>query len=207
MAFRFTRRGALLMVRRSFLVWSAFLISSLIGIATASASEVNGSPKVALGENWFIQPSTDVPADGAAISAVGFPTRGWYPATLPSTVLSALVEDKVYPDPYTGMNLRTIPGTTYPIFEDFSNIPMPPNSPFRQPWWFRTEFKLPAEYSGKTLWLGFDGINYRAKVWMNGVQIASSETLAGTWRLFNFDVTAAAKPGQTNSLAVEIFPP
>jgi exo-1,4-beta-D-glucosaminidase len=104
-----------------------------------------------LRDNWFIQPSADGPADGAAISAVGFPTRGWYPATLPSTVLSALVEDKVYPDPYTGMNLRSIPGTTYPIFEDFSNIPMPPNSPFRQPWWFRTEFKLPTEYSGKSL--------------------------------------------------------
>ncbi len=69
----------------------------------------------------------------------------------------------MYPDPYTGMNLRSIPGTTYPIFEDFSNIPMPPNSPFRQPWWFRTEFKLPTEYSGKSLWLGFDGINYRCQ--------------------------------------------
>ena len=195
------------MVRCSFPVVVSFLISSLVGIATASTFEVNDSPKMPLSENWFIQPSADVPADGAAISVVGFPTRGWYPATLPSTVLSALVEDKVYPDPYTGMNLRSIPGTTYPIFEDFSNISMPPNSPFRQPWWFRTEFKLPSEYSGKTLWLGFDGINYRANVWMNGVQVASSETLAGTWRLFNFDVTAAAKAGQTNSLAVEIFPP
>ena len=146
-------------------------------------------------------------ADGAAISTVGFSTREWYPATLPSTVLSALVEDKVYPDPYIGTNLRSVPGTTYPIFEDFSNIKMPPNSPFRQSWWFRTEFKLPPEYTGKTIWLGFDGINYRANVWMNGVQIASSEKLAGTWRLFQFDVTSAAKAGELNSLAVEVFPP
>src|SRR5208337_3442326 len=41
----------------------------------------------------------------------------------------------------------------------------------------------------------------------NSVQITSSEKLAGTWRLFQFDVTAAAKPGETNSLAVEVFPP
>ena len=116
-------------------------------------------------------------------------------------------QDRVYSDPYTGVNLRSIPGTTYPIFEDFSNVPMPPASPFRQSWWYRTEFKLPPEYSGKTVWLGFDGINYRANVWMNGLKIASSENLAGTWRLFNLDVTSAAKPGQTNSLAVEIFPP
>ena len=97
------------MVRCSFPVVVSFLISSLVGIATASTSEVNDSPKMPLGENWFIQPSADVPADGAAISVVGFSTREWYPATLPSTVLSALVEDKVYPDPYIGMNLRSDP--------------------------------------------------------------------------------------------------
>jgi exo-1,4-beta-D-glucosaminidase len=42
---------------------------------------------------------------------------------------------------------------------------------------------------------------------MNGVRIASSDQLAGTWRVFQFDVTAAAKPGEMNSLAVEVFPP
>lgn len=195
------------MVRLSFLIVLSLLISCLGGIATAFPAEVDDSHQALLGENWFIQSSGDVHADGVAISTVGFPTSGWYPATLPATVMSALVEDKVYPDPYTGMNLRSIPGTTYPIFEDFSNILMPPTSPFRQSWWYRTEFSLPSEYSEKIVWLGFDGINYRANVWMNGVQIASSETLAGTWRLFQFDVTANAKPGQPNSIAVEIFPP
>ena len=195
------------MVRLMNLGSLGLVIILLVGIASACAAEVTQTASVVLRENWFIQPSADVHADGAAISAPGFPTDGWYPATLPSTVMSALVQDQVYPDPYTGMNLRFIPGTTYPIFEDFSNIPMPPNSPFRQSWWYRTEFKLPPEYSGKMVWLGFDGINYRANVWMNGVQIASSEKLVGTWRLFQFNVTAAAKAGETNSLAVEVFPP
>ena len=195
------------MVRRSVVVILGLLLNSLFSVAATAPPEGNGSSQLQLRENWFIQPSTDVRADGAAISTVGFSTREWYPATLPSTVLSALVEDKVYPDPYIGTNLRSVPGTTYPIFEDFSNIKMPPNSPFRQSWWFRTEFKLPPEYTGKTIWLGFDGINYRANVWMNGVQVASSEKLAGTWRLFQFDVTSAAKAGELNSLAVEVFPP
>jgi len=31
--------------------------------------------------------------------------------------------------------------------------------------------------------------------------------MAGAWRLFEFDVTAAARPGDTNSLAIEVFPP
>ena len=42
---------------------------------------------------------------------------------------------------------------------------------------------------------------------MNGREIANSEQLAGTWRVFQFDATGAAKPGETNSLAVEVFPP
>jgi len=181
------------------------LLGLLAGIAGASAE--SDSPGMSLRENWFIQSSAVVHADGAAMSKVGFPTRDWYPTGVPGTVLSALVDDKVYPDPYSGINLRSIPGTSYPIFEDFSTIMMPPASPFRQSWWYRTEFKLPADYRGRTIWLGLDGINYRANVWMNGMQVASSEQLAGTWRLFQIDVTPAAKPGEDNSLAVEIAPP
>src|SRR4051794_11714083 len=157
--------------------------------------------------NWYVQSSASSKAAGAAISTAGFESRDWYPATVPTTILNALVEDKVYPDPYTGTNLRSIPGTSYPIFEDFSNIMMPPASPFRGSWWYRTEFKLPTDYKGKNVWLGFDGINYRANVWMNGVRIASSDNVIGTWRLFQLDVTSAAKTGEMNALAVEVFPP
>ncbi len=42
---------------------------------------------------------------------------------------------------------------------------------------------------------------------MNGKQIASSTQMAGAWRLFEYDVTAAAKPGEANALAIEVFPP
>ena len=188
-----------------FAVFCAFTFL-LLGISAASTSESKDSAEL-LREHWLIQSSADVRADGAAISRSGFASNDWYPATLPSTVLSTLVQDEVYPDPYTGMNLRSIPGTTYPIFEDFSNILMPPTSPFRKSWWYRTEFKLPEGYRGKTIWLGFDGINYRANVWMNGKQIADSTEFAGTWRVFRFDVTAAANVGADNALAVEVFAP
>jgi exo-1,4-beta-D-glucosaminidase len=195
------------MVRCSVL---AFLsrVSVLVAISITSGAGVSGNnSRLLLRENWFIQSSADAQSDGATISRPGFSTQGWYPATLPSTVLSALVEDQVYSAPYVGMNLRSLPGTTYPIFEDFSNIQMPPSSPFRHPWWYRTEFKIPAEYRGKTISLEFDGINYRANVWMNGVQVANSDQLAGMWRLFRFDVSKSAKPGEENSLAIEVFPP
>src|SRR5581483_6580963 len=187
----------------------AFLscVSMFVAVPIACAASLSNESQSLSGQNWVIESSANVRAEGPAISKTGFSTEGWYPATVPSTVLSALVEDKVYPDPYIGKNLRSIPGTTYPIFEDFSNIQMPPSSPFRQSWWYRIEFKLPADYKGKTLWLEFDGINYRANVWMNGEQVATTEQLSGTWRLFRFDVSQAAKPGENNALAIEVFPP
>src|SRR4051812_3546930 len=156
------------MSRASFACVTSIVIFLFVFVLIAPAAETKTNSDL-LRENWFIQSSAEVHADGSAISKAGFATGNWYPATLPSTVLSALVQDQVYPDPYTGMNLRSTPGTTYPIFEDFSNILMPPGSPFRQSWWYRTEFQLPSEYKGKTIWLRFDGINYRANVWMNGI--------------------------------------
>src|SRR5271157_5245828 len=47
---------------------------------------------------------------------------------------------------------------------------------------------------------------YRLSRHLNGRRIASADKMAGAWRLFEFDVTAAAKPGETNSLAIEVFP-
>jgi exo-1,4-beta-D-glucosaminidase len=160
-----------------------------------------------LREHWAIQSSALVQDAGDVISKPGYKTPGWYPATMPSTVLAALVKDRVYPDPGFGMNLRAFAGTSYPIGMNFSNVHMPPDSPYRVPWWFRTEFQAPAEHKGKTLWLRFDGINYRANVWLNGKRIADSGSMAGAWRLFEYNVTEAIRPGAANALAVEVYAP
>jgi exo-1,4-beta-D-glucosaminidase len=173
-----------------------------LAVVTVAAA----APKTLLRQGWAIQSSADVRETGAVLSTPAFQPRGWYRATLPSTVLSALIASHVYPDPYFGMNLRSISGASYPVGMNFSNLPMPPASPFRHSWWYRTDFKLSAGYHGKTIWLCFDGINFRANVWLNGRQIAAADKMAGAWRLFEFDVTAAAKPGDTNSLAIEVFP-
>ncbi len=158
-------------------------------------------------DGWAIQSSANVRDSGPAISTPNYSARNWYRTSVPSTVFHALVRNRVYPDPFFDMNLRTVPGTTYPIGANFSNIPMPPDSPFRNPWWYRTDFEVPAGFRGKTLWLNFDGINYRANVWINGRQLTSADKMAGTWRLFEFDVTRLVEPGRKNALAVEVFPP
>ncbi len=160
-----------------------------------------------LREGWRIQSSLHVGDAGAAVSMPGYDDSGWYPATVPTTVLAALVDNGAYADPYVGMNLRSIPGTDYPQGKNFSNLPMSPSNPFRLPWWYRTEFEVPAAYQGKTVWLHFEGINYRADIWMNGRRIAKKTEVAGAFRIYEFDVTEFVHAGALNALAVEVFAP
>lgn len=194
----------------SVMTTSVYVISFLgiLQFCTSIASAASSSSaKFLIDNGWKIQPSTEVHGTGEVLSTVGFEPKHWYRSQMPSTVLAALVADHVYGDPYFGMNLRSIPGTSYPIGSNFSNIPMPPGSPFGSAWWYRTKFTIPAEYQSKRVQLHFDGINFRANVWLNGKQIADAEHMAGAWRLFQFDVTGIARPGEPNALAVEVFPP
>jgi exo-1,4-beta-D-glucosaminidase len=163
-------------------------------------------PKTFLHQGWAIQSSARVPEKGADISQSGFRTQSWYPATVPSTVVGTLVDDKVYPDPFVGMNLRTLPGCNYPIGANFSLRPMPEDSPFRVSWWYRSQFRLPAGYRGQSIWLHFDGINFRANIWLNGKQIADSNQIAGTFRVYELNVSDTARAGEVNTLAIEVFP-
>ena len=164
------------------------------------------SDKIEL-QAWHIQSGCKARATGDVISTPAFKTSGWQAATVPTTVLGALVTAGVYPDPYYAMNLRKIPGTSYPIEKKFAELPMPDDSPFKCAWWYRTEFQLPANYKGRSVALHFDGINYRANVWLNGKLIANSKDVAGAYRTYDFPIAAQARAGQKNILAVETFAP
>ena len=161
-----------------------------------------------LRDGWRLQSACKLQADGAAIAVDGFAAEGWLKTSVPSTVLAAQATAGVVPDPYFGDNLRKIPGTTYPIGQLFSNIPMAPDSPYHCGWWYRTEFTAPvAAAPGGRFWLHFGGINYRADIWVNGHKIADEQAVAGAYRTYDFDVTDALKPGNANVLAVETFAP
>jgi exo-1,4-beta-D-glucosaminidase len=169
--------------------------------------ESAGQNKLPLREGWTLQTSLKVEANGEAISSAKFVPKGWHHATVPTTVVAALVEDKTLPDPFFSVNLRQFPGVTYPIGGNFSNIPMTPDSPYAASWWYRKAFLVPAAYKGKAVWLNFKGINYRANIWLNGKQIAGSSDVAGAWRTYEFNVTDAVKMGAGNVLAVQAFAP
>ena len=90
--------------------------------------------KLELNAGWMLQSSRKVDQGGETLSKPGFEPKGWYPVTVPTTVVSALVKHKVLPDPTYGMNLRQMPGVTYPIGANFSNIAMAPDSPYLLSW-------------------------------------------------------------------------
>ncbi len=161
---------------------------------------------IMLNQGWQIQSSARVTAGGEAISTAAFETEGWHPATMPSTVLGALVHNKVYPDPYFGMNLRSVPGTTYRIGTNFSKQSMTADSPFKVSWWFRKQFTV-AQDPGEQVWLNFDGINYKANIWLNGKQVARYDQVAGAYRMYEFNVTGLLRSDQPNAVAAEVFAP
>jgi exo-1,4-beta-D-glucosaminidase len=193
------------------LLVSFFLIHSLLFAADAGKPKAAPAPapenKLPLGEGWSLQTALKVEAKGEAISTVKFAPTGWHSASVPTTVVAALVKNKTLPDPFFGTNLRQFPGVTYPVGGNFSNIAMQPDSPYASSWWYRKAFVVPASYKGKTAWLKFNGINYRANIWLNGKQIANSDDVAGAWRTYEFNVTEALKPGAQNVLAVQVWAP
>jgi exo-1,4-beta-D-glucosaminidase len=178
-----------------------------LALAVPCAARDGSAPRIPLGDAWRLQSSAQVREGGAVVSTPGFKTEGWHAATVPNTVVGALVENGTYADPYFGMNLRKIPGTTYPIGERFTLLPMPADSPFKPSWWYRTELDVPASLAGRVLWLNFGGINFRANVWVNGTRVADKGEVAGAFRRYEFDVTRLLRAGGRNAVAVEVFAP
>jgi len=174
-------------------------------------SAQNDRVKIARLSEFLMQSSFVVPETGEQLSDPGFrPGIWWMPVKVPTTVLSALVANKIYPDPYLGLNNMLIPDASDEFnkqynLEQYSHLPGLPN-PWSKPYWFRTEFMVPAEDKGRHFELIFKGINYRAGVWLNGKQIADSTQMAGMFAEYRLDVSDCIIPGSKNALAVKIYP-
>src|SRR3954465_285866 len=186
----------------------ALLVSffSCLLLAQAPPKTAPGT-NLSLTDGWSLQSSAKITDSGDVISTSKYLPKGWYSVTVPTTPVAAMVKQKLLPDPGFGTNLRSYPGVTCPIGGNFSNIPMQPDSPYAIPWWYRKVVQIPASFKGKSIWLKFGGINYRANVWLNGKQIAKSEDVAGAWRTYDFNVTDSATPGAANVIAVQVFAP
>ncbi len=143
---------------------------------------------VILTNGWQLQDVAKVSQAGAEVSSTKFKTKGWYAATVPGTVLTSLVNDHVYPEPLYGENNRP---------------EVIPESLVHTSYWYRTQLDIPASYDGRRVWLNFDGINYSAEIWVNGVQVGS---MRGAFKRGIFDITSNVKHGKKATLAVLVSP-
>ena len=182
----------------------------LIGVGCNTALPAQGHPSIpqslTLDQGWGLQSSAKLQVGGEVLSSATYQPRGWIPITVPTTVVAAMVKANIYPDPTFGMNLRKLPGVSYPIGENFSILPMPASSPFAVSWWYRKQFRLQSTQRGHVA-LRFEGINYRANIWLNGHELADTSIVAGAWQRYTFDVTKLVKTGGENTLAVQVFAP
>lgn len=197
-------------MRNTKIVCNAFCAAmALLVVPTRMMAQTHfvSDARLSLHNGWQLQSSRSAQIKGAQASSPGFKPSDWHSTSVPSTVVAALVADGTYPDPDYGMNLRKIPGTTYPIGKIFANLPMPKDSPFVCSWWYRTDFTLPADFANHTAWMHFEGINYRANIWINGKQFANAKDIAGSYRTYDFNVTQFVKAGAANAIAVEVFAP
>jgi beta-galactosidase/beta-glucuronidase len=136
------------------------------------------------GGNWKIQRSSEVAASGEKISQPEFGNEDWVVATVPGTALVSYWNAGALPDPNYGDNQLM-------ISESF----------FNSDFWYRDEFDLPADFKGERMFLNFDGINWKADVFVNGTKLGNID---GAFIRGKFDVTEFIKPGQKNAIAVLI---
>lgn len=171
-------------------------------VVLVSSQATQAAETLLLQDSWQLQTSAKVQEPGERLASTEFDAAGWYPITVPTTVLAALADNGVVPDPYYGDNLTRIPG-----YKADRWLAMPADSPFRVSWWFRTEFTVPSSFSGKNLVLHLDGINYQANVWLNGTKLADSADVIGMFRRFEFPVNEHLRLDGPNALAIEILGP
>lgn len=169
------------------------LVSSLIFSCTTndlnSEYPINNNGQLSLSSGWELMRSIDVPSSTDEISKPDYNSSTWLKSKVPTTVMNALVKNRVIENPFYGKNLETVD-----------------SSLFSSSWYFRKVITLTEEQVRLNSKLNFDGINYRAKVWLNGTLIAGKDILFGSYKTFKLETTNKLKVGD-NVVLVEVIAP
>ena len=165
----------------------SLIVSCCLVLMTVSCTKCDLSMgDILLSDGWKVQSSAKNTFSGKELSTNQANVNEWYDAKVPSTVMGTLTANGLYTDVLEGMNYEKIDKTI-----------------FDATWWYRTEFELPHLAKGQHISLMFDGISYAANIWLNGEQIATRESIHGSFRRHKLDITNVA--GKKNVLAIEIF--
>lgn len=164
------------------------IISTLLlpaGSFAQKSDDISG--KILLKENWYVQQSGKINLKGPELSTKEIVASDWLKTSVPSTAMGVLTRNGQYKDIFTGDNYKNID-----------------KKQFDDSWWYIRQFETPQLKKDQHVTLHFDGINYYANIWLNGQLIASRDSVYGTFRRFEFDITDFLKK-KNNILAVEIF--
>jgi len=144
---------------------------------------------IKLDTNWFLQPNGKWSENGKLITPNVYSPDNKISCDVPTTVFAALVKSGKIKKPFFSDNLEHIPQEW-----------------FKTNWRFLKEFDISDDQANSFSSLNFDGINYSADVFLNGQKIAMSDTLKGTFRMFQLDISGKLKVGK-NKLEVCVYPP
>lgn len=136
------------------------------------------------GGNWKLTRASETDAQGCQIASESFDDDSWMVATVPGTVLTSYY------------NLGAVPN---PDFAD--NVFNISDSYFNSDFWYRNEFDIPSDFTGEKIWLEFDGINWKAEIFLNETYLGR---INGAFIRGRFDISKHAHAGK-NTLAVRII--
>lgn len=178
-----------LLLRRgsSFVKLSFFLF--LLSFYQLSAQNKSLSYEIDISHNWLLYSSEKLNVPIVQIIKPDFKPQKFYITDIPKTVLAALIENDVYKNIYFDKNLEKVP-----------------KKQFNVPWWYKKVFNVEKKSHWKNFRLKFNGINYKANIWLNGKQVADTNKVEGAYGIFEFDITKLIVDGK-NSIDVEIIPP
>ncbi|MDR3250101.1 MAG: beta-glycosidase [Tannerella sp.] len=177
-----------------FMSFALFGLVLTVDAQTVSLMEIpEAGEKTTLHDGWYARRANEVLVDGNQLTAQPFDRSGWMKARVPGTALTAMLENGLFPTPEFGLNNELIPDV-YHVGNDFYTF------------WYVLPFEVKDLPNDRQVWLNFRGINYKADIYLNGKRINTS-THEGMFLRSSFPVSQYLVAGQTNLLAVIVFPP
>ena len=101
--------------------------------------------------SWKLKPEAEVGTNVPALLNAGYDTSSWVDAVVPGTAFTSYVTAGLEKDPNFGDNIHNVDRAKYD-----------------RSFWYRTEFKVPADFDKALTWLNFNGVNRKAEIYLNG---------------------------------------
>ncbi|MDG5800755.1 glycoside hydrolase family 2 TIM barrel-domain containing protein [Marinilabiliaceae bacterium ANBcel2] len=166
-----------------------FMVVLAFSLISCSGMDDKEEHTTRLDDGWQLFSSDSIDVSGEIISQKDFDATFGYPVTVPATIVHGLMQNGYFED----------------IFDPFIVENMD-SEPYEVPWWYRKVFNIDDVTSQDFYQITFEGINFKANIWINGELIATDELIQGSYGVWNFDITDYITNGE-NVVAVEVIPP